>query len=122
MNKKTLLNLINLAGISAGLYMSQFMDYSISYQRIGQGIFLYFLGAFVISIFFLFTKKHIYEILFKYSIIFGLISLFFIIISPETGDPYLPIQKNTVALFLTIVLFLISLIISIYNSEKFSKK
>lgn len=121
MNKKVLLNLLNLAGISIGLYMSQFMDYSMSYQRTGQGIFLYFSIAFIISIVFTFTKIYTYKKIFKNSLIFGIISLLLIILSPETGDPYLPIQKNTVALFLVMILFLISLITSIYNSNEFKK-
>ena len=118
---KIILNFINIVGLSIGYYMSKYMDYLYSYQRNGEGIFLYFIGVSVISVFFLFLKKDVYKNIFPYIIGLEVLSVFIILISPETGDAYFQIQKKTVALFMVFILSIFCVSMAIYKTHQSNK-
>ncbi len=78
-----------------------------------------FLGTliFFIPLFLLIKKENIFVFWKRFTIIYFLIYLFFIILVPwDWGDVFLPIYKGTVALSLVILYSIISLILIITKS------
>lgn len=122
MKNKIFFNVVNFIGLGIGYYMTKYMNYSYSLERNGEGLFLYFLGALIISIIFLFFKKDLYKkIIFPCLTLEGL-SVIIILVSPEVGDAYFQIQKKTVAIFLVFILIIFSVGIFIYRNKDIRNK
>ncbi|MFM7088428.1 MAG: hypothetical protein ACKOW9_02770 [Candidatus Paceibacterota bacterium] len=84
-----------------------------------------FFGTFFVfsCVFFLVKKDKVFASWKRFTSIYFLIYLFFIILVPwNWGDVFLPIYKGTVALVLSVFYFLISLILIIFKSIQLRNK
>lgn len=80
-----------------------------------------FLGSLFLPIFinFFIKKDQVFKSWRKFTFIYLLVYLFFIILVPwDWGDAYLPIYKGTVALALVVLYSIISLILIVHKSLK----
>ena len=123
MSKKSLLVwsfLLLLAGIVIDPYIiglctndSKYCIFGLFSHSIGKPLFIISLPLFLLSLITYKMRDEVFAVWFRFSRVWFPLTLFLVIISPEYGNSLLPVEKDSVSFFMSLLFLLISLTIII---------
>lgn len=127
MNKNQVLSISFLATVVFALLYTNYLphtycsqgSYCSEFFKFIKIVFLISTTLLPISIIAYFCKERIFSLWKKFTFIYLTIYLFSIIVSPLYGGAFLKIEKGTVAIFLTILYLILSLLFIMFLTLKF---